>query len=163
MPEDEYDYQDLGPMVIKVNGHSKTVYNVGAYEWIWSKSGKSASKFQKGGILSKDEYDKLFKKKVTHVTSGPHKGWYAIEMKSKYVNKRPTLEEATDLFNREYNTDKLKKGGTTRNISRDRKFKSKQPHEQIYKRKTTPKNPTYKKHKNPLKAAEALFKTRKKK
>lgn len=44
------------------------------------------------------------------------------------------------------NQQLLAKGGrTTAAISRDRKFKSKEPHEQAYKRKTSPKNPVYKK------------------
>lgn len=49
-------------------------------------------------------------------------------------------------------TAKYEKGGrTTRGRSRDRKFKSQQPHEQAYKRKTKPVNPVYK-HKSKKRA-----------
>jgi len=53
-------------------------------------------------------------------------------------------------------------GRTPRGRSRDRKFKSREPHEQAYKRKTSPKNPVYKKdHSSAKKLLKKLAKRKK--
>jgi hypothetical protein len=56
------------------------------------------------------------------------------------------LEKDERITNLQSQEMMAKGGRTSRGIARDRKFKSQEPHEQRYQRKTSPKNPHYKKH-----------------
>lgn len=74
---------------------------------------KKKDSFVKGGLV---DYDKLKKKKLYELKDGPYKGWWAIEKKSKYIEKRPTETEALVVFEEEYGTkDQYAKGGETEN------------------------------------------------
>jgi hypothetical protein len=88
----------------------------------------------------KDEYEEEAAEPFEITVNGKKKTVYAIGT-SYWV------------WFRNNNDEGYKKGG---NLSRDRKFKSQQPWEQAYKRKTSPKNPRYKKYYKGGKAAKAV-------
>lgn len=147
----------------KENKDSKLVFSDNEFggNWrIWAKKNMAKGGKVKPGKHSRADLGKIYKEVVGYDISED--------------DKEATAQDIIDLMKgydkdhyKSYKTkpfaDKgvYKAGGKIRNLSRDRQFKSQEPHEQKYVRKTTPRNPKYKIDKAAIKAAKSIGKRRK--
>lgn len=92
------------------------------------------------------------------------KHWVGVD--NSFKNEKEA-KEISDKMNRSYEKKQqsgeeiptFEKGGNVNaGISRDRKFRSQEPHEQRYQRKTSPKNPQYRESGGQIKTKEEFYK-----